>query len=533
MVARLVVYARPLPRTTKSWDALVERLKSDADLADTEFRVWPAKPGDAPGYFTRERLRTYARDLAAQIDQWHEVACERNEGRSYDEIVLVGNSLGTLSVRWAWLFGSGALPEEGQVSRPWAKKINRIVLIAGLNRGFDTRNNPNTRRFLVKVLVTVVAALRDFTWKDALAGSAFVTNLRLRWMQHMSRLRDTNPDAIPTVVQVLGARDPYVGPEDSRDVEQFPKAAQILVPGARHSDVLSLDVDDAPDRYTTLRRALFGTVSPTEPGPVDDPEATDLAFVVHGIRAGAYGWVQQLRRRLADAPDWRVLSPTYRYFSALAFAWPWTRRRKVRWFLDQYTREYAQHPRAQFHFAGHSNGTYVLGEALAQVPAVSFQRIYLASSVLPEEYPWSNRLGSGQAQRVRADRGSTDIPVAILSRGLSFMGDIGGGGFEGFTELQQPSTTQWGWTPGGHAAPLNTDERVANVAQYVVTGSAPRPPDLLTTPPTLLSLASRSARYWVPLVLIALVALLSWQALLGAWVPVAAVALILVVLLFV
>jgi hypothetical protein len=47
-----------------------------------------------------------------------------------------GATRGALSVRWAWLFGSGASPEEGQVSRPWAKKVNRIVLIAGLNRGF-------------------------------------------------------------------------------------------------------------------------------------------------------------------------------------------------------------------------------------------------------------------------------------------------------------------------------------------------------------------------------------------------------------
>ena len=44
---------------------------------------------------------------------------------------------------------------------------------------------------------------------------------------------------------------------------------------------------------------------------------------------------------------------------------------------------FAEAPAAEFYFAGHSNGTYILGESLRRIPRMQFARIYIAASVLP------------------------------------------------------------------------------------------------------------------------------------------------------
>lgn len=169
---------------------------------------------------------------------------------------------------------------------------------------------------------------------------------------------------------------------------------------------------------------------------------------MHGIRAGAYGWVTDMRRLLSETATWRVVTPTYRYFSALAFAFPVSLHRKVRWFLDQYSREVAAHPPARFHFVGHSNGTYLLGRSLAQVQAVQFDRVYLAGSVLPGDYPWHDHLAGHAGQPrigvIRSDRGRRDLPVALLAKGLRglWMRDIGDGGF-GVASAARGTVRDW------------------------------------------------------------------------------------------
>lgn len=113
------------------------------------------------------------------------------------------------------------------------------------------------------------------------------------------------------------------------------------------------------------------------------------------------------------------------------------------------------------------------------------------------------------------------------------MGDIGGGGFEGFTDLTQPSTTQWGWTPGGHGAPLNTEDRITNIAAYITSGSSPRPADLLDSPNGPLSLLSRLAPYALPLSVLVIGALAVALALAGTWWPLVLAVTVIVLLQFV
>ncbi len=499
---RLFLYVPALGGRLVEWEILKDRLAAEPACAADEFQHWPLQPRDYVGRWSRGSLDSYARGLEARLAEIDEVATAR--GKPYDEIVLIASSIGAVLARWAWLAGSGAF--SGEEPKPWTGKVRRIVLVAGLNRGYSTRLERGRPRLLLMKIAFSLASPIGFAWKDGLAGSAFITNLRLTWMRYLAE----HPDRQPEVVQLLGTDDTLVHREDSRDVEQFPRAAHVPIAGASHLEVLDLSGPTGEDRYLVLRSHILEPTPSTTPPAMQQADATDVVFVVHGIRAGAYGWVTDVRRLLsATGVNWRVVAPTYRYFSALAFAVPVTRRRKVRWFLDQYSREVAGHPTANFHFVGHSNGTYLLGQALSQVPAVRFDRVYLAGSVLPGEYPWHDYLGvpAGRPRVaiIRSDRGNRDIPVALLAQGLRGlrMRDIGDGGFGGFTQLDGPPSIQWPFFPGGHAAPLATPDRRRDIASYITTGAAVQPDGLIDTAGGMLALASRLS----PFLLLAAVAL--------------------------
>lgn len=515
-VRRLFVYVPPITAGTDLWEKLAARLKTEPECQDDDFRVCPELRSERITIWSRGTMEQFGADVAAQIDNWDRVAGER--GNAYDEVVLVGNSVGGLLVRWAWLYGFGAFAAHNQRQQPqaWAVKVRRIVLCASVNRGLTTRLEPGRRSIwllLFKVVVSMASPF-GFAWKEVLAGSSFVTNLRLVWMRTMAGLQANQPQQEPEVVQILGTHDRLVSQEDSRDVEQFPRAAQITIARATHSTVLDLSGPSGEDRYLLLRTNILRTPKPTDPAPADQERATDVVFVVHGIRAGVYGWVPDVRRRISEAgPRWRVVVPTYRFFSALAFAFPVTRRRKVRWFLDQYSREFAQHRDARFHFVGHSNGTYLLGRAVWSVSGVRFDRVYLAGSVLPAEFPWLKFLETTrQISLIRSDRGSRDIPVALLAQGLRGlrMKDIGGGGFEGFADLNTPPAVQWPYFKGGHGAPLSTPERRQSVAAFVTTGAAEPPTDLIDGPGGTLAVLSRFSKNLVRAAAALIVACIAW-----------------------
>ncbi|GAB3845570.1 alpha/beta fold hydrolase [Dactylosporangium cerinum] len=328
---RLFLYVPAITGSRLLWEGLKARLETEPECQGDTFLSWPAA-GRHLGKYSRGRtLEGYASNLSAHLAELDAAATARDS--PYDEIILFGSSLGALVVRWAWLDGCGAF--SGDALRPWAAKVTRIVLMAGINRGFSTRWESGRRspRLLAEKLVISLASPFNFAWKDALAGAPFVTDLRLTWMRHLAE----HPDRQPFVVQFLGASDRLVRREDSRDIEQFPRAAHVEVADAAHFDVLDVAGPDRDNRYLLLRSYILGAPDPTTPPPVTQ-EATEVVFVVHGIRAGVHGWVREVSQLVEDTgAQWRVVTPNYRYFSALAFAFPVTRRRKVRWFLDQYS----------------------------------------------------------------------------------------------------------------------------------------------------------------------------------------------------
>ena len=405
----------------------------------------------------------------------------------FERIVLVGHSQGGLVVRHAYLLDSGVYAD---VLGPhdWVTKVERIVLLAAPNRGFQMSRLPFLGRWEMRLFVGPMR----FTVAELEAGSPYITTLRLHWMNYFDTSKAADQ---PLVVQLLGDRDRAVYREDSLDVEQFPRAAHLTVPDTGHPDLVNLSAQVDPQlrqlRYFAVQHAVMGSVVPTEPTVPTTPR--DVLFLLHGIRARREDWEQPLRDQLrAQRPDLEVRALSYGYFSALGFALPFTRPRNLRRFLDAYSEAFAQHRGRSFSFAGHSNGTYILGQALRTIPAVRMDQVFLGGAVLPRDFPWRQLLVQGQVGRVRNVRAADDWVVALLCGALRgmMMRDIGTGGYAGFLDDHE-RFEDLGYVTGGHGSAF-TAARLPLIASFLLGEPAQlRPADLNGTERPLISLASR------------------------------------------
>jgi hypothetical protein len=248
----------------------------------------------------------------------------------------------------------------------------------------------------------------------------------------------------------------------------------------------------------------------------------NIVFVLHGIRAENTGWVEETSSIITGAyPETLTVSAQYGYFSALHFFLPWVRQSRARWFQDRYSELAAKYPdpKIKFFFIGHSNGTYMLGRGLQYVKMMRFERAYLAGSVLPPRYPWTSRVAAGQIGALRSDGSSRDWPVGLLCSALSFMGDIGTGGFSGF-QAAPVQLKEYRYYPGGHSKPLEDGTNLKSIVDYVMTGAETRPKDLTIQPSYWFRFASRALRYVGPVILVLLLLALLylvWTGVFSAW----------------
>lgn len=287
---------------------------------------------------------------------------------------------------------------------------------------------------------------------------------------------------LPEVVQLRGTVDTVVEEDDSLDLCQFPKLYFVDVADADHRNLHlpEADATDPEGRYRYLRRAIAERLEAAVPEP--EPAAkSPVVFVLHGIRASNRTWARQVETMIHQhAPNAHVVRSSYGYFSALRFALPWVRRRHVHWFQDAYSETLARFPNADFHFIGHSNGTYLLGHALARLPGMRFRRVVLAGSVLPAEYDWAQRFNRRQADVVHNHCANRDVPVGVLCsalRGLR-MRDVGTAGYTGFLWAGDSARIrEFHYHPGGHSAALRAPSLQAMV-QFLISGTGEDPPGL-------------------------------------------------------
>src|SRR6185369_5830677 len=271
---RLVVLVPGLARRIEPWTPLVERLKKEESLADAYWSIWD----HGQSWYSFAEVEDVARDLRAHIDQLWQAR------GPFTDVILVGHSLGGLLVRKAYLDASAA-DDRPRRRTEWAGCVSRIILFAGINRGVD--NKSRLRNRVGAWFARAFPILRRCLAWDLLRGSDFITDVRIQWIRYFSTLGDS----APLVVQLLGTRDDLIEREDSIDVEQFPTAHHIEVPGAEHHNVFELGVgSSADDRYALLRQAFVrqrSDVRSEEP----QSEPKDIVFVVHGIRANNQTWV--------------------------------------------------------------------------------------------------------------------------------------------------------------------------------------------------------------------------------------------------
>jgi pimeloyl-ACP methyl ester carboxylesterase len=438
-MSRLIVYVPGLGESPDRIDDLYKQLEPELG------------PG-AHLYKYRERVRLFScGPLAKHCEKlaWR-IDAAVDAYQDVDDVILIGHSIGGLMVRYAYLQAMAARSQQEHGAFAWTERVTRIVLLAAPNRGFDLKRV----RWWKKPAAYPLAALPvDFTSKDALMGSAFISDLRIRWIREMDDL----DDRAPTVVQVLGDADQLVDYEDSRDVQGLHNGAQMALPRANHRDIVKVKApEDIPgQRLDILKKAILGDVEPAQSNPtplsLTEKQVQVTVFALHGIRSGNADWPHQLGALLAHDKTMHVVTPSYGRMSALGFAQPWARRRHLRWFADQYTFYLARNPDMKFHFVGHSNGTYIFGQSLARISGLKFGQVFLAGSVLPQDFAWQVQ-AENRIDKLINVCATKDKPVAWLCSALRGFGqrDVGVGGFQGFELFTDGPQIRW--IEGGHGA---------------------------------------------------------------------------------
>ena len=463
------------------WQPLLDRLKKEQEYLNAHFFFSDHGNLSRIGLGT---LETLAVTLRARIDQeW--------ASNDFDELVIIGHSMGGTIARQAYLMASGSV--QGCHTSQWANAVVRIVLFASINRGIDlnpwdlraARWNWSKYPLAFSAWILRICQFRHlFLLQDLLRGSAFITNLRINWIRHT--IQGSASQRQPHLVQVLGTLDSLVTRSDSQDILAFPNCGWIDVADANHTNVYSLSDSKNPEgRYNLLRQAFLGDPPNQLSTFTSKSEVKRLVFILHGIRDNN---VARWNKDLADtinklsSGNVKVFSPTYNYLSAARFAVPTTRKKYIPVFQDWYTEAIAAHPNASIGVIAHSNGTYILAHSLSEVSSLTVNDVFLAGSVLPQTFDWDFIIGvKKQCQRVWNNRSVADIPVGYLCnllRGMLML-DIGTGGYSGFSSLYVQETAYY---EGGHSAAIDP-QHYNRIAEFAMGGDLLEPTELLELDP--------------------------------------------------
>jgi alpha-beta hydrolase superfamily lysophospholipase len=475
-----------------------------ADLAHLKEAIQAEFPGDDLLLVTYPSSRwsnvnpvEIAKECVAEIQS--EFKSRQDDG--YQEVILIGHSLGALLARKICLLAHGVCSDfsadvpVNPARQPWANKIRRLVLVAGMSRGWRLwpRNRHTSRiRWIARGLQLAVARVvgRGRLVRAAHRGSPFIVNLRLDWLAFINGdYRDETPPDL--VVQLAGLRDTVVHPSDHIDLQAGRNFRYLSVMGTSHNALVRFD--DATLGAERKRKFLYalrtdpkkfvGELIPDVDHP--NPDVTQVILLLHGIRD--YGkWEEDLRDQLAAGAVKRGLQIAtsifnYGYLPLLPFLFGFGRTIHVERFMDRYTEMRSRHPKAACSFAGHSNGTYLLASALRRYRASHFARVAFIGSIVQRNFPWlkefENRVGEVHNHVASADWVVAIFPslfemfrLVPLLNNFPLNRDFGSAGHTGFTQVGD-TFRNVAYIEGDHSAALKSEYRESLVS--FLLGDAP------------------------------------------------------------
>jgi alpha-beta hydrolase superfamily lysophospholipase len=467
----------------------------------------------------------------------------KRKGDPYQQIILIGHSLGALLVRKAYAFARGqtqdirgplrALPMD------WAALITRIILLAGTNRGWSLSKRPRNMSWLKSLGFSAAAVLWRWLRLGRLIhavrrGTPFVTNLRIQWLR---LVQETNIP-MPVTIQLLGDVDDVVSEEDNVDVQSGAGFIYRRVPQTGHANVIRFE---GPGGDLRLREFLYALKTSPEDlrsdaiVPLNQDNHTQLVvFVMHGIRDYGF-WTRKVAQRIeeiatASGAKVRTITSGYGYFPMMGFLLQPERQRNVRWFMDQYTEVLARYPQARIGFIGHSNGSYLLASALQRYAACSFDRVVFAGSVVYRAFPWDELVNANRVAAIRNYVATGDWVVGIFPAIFEYFrnADLGSAGHNGFID-NEGQRHQITFIKGHHSAAIVPDNFDA-IGKFVLGEAEAVPPPsligdrqldwvitaLLAIAPAAALLVLSATGYWYPHWGLWLVGLMGWPIILYA-----------------
>jgi pimeloyl-ACP methyl ester carboxylesterase len=495
---RLVVLLHAYMLTAESLHAVGRAVRAAPgfDQADILRPSLPMK------MFSRAQLNDLARSVLRMIDKCF-------EEKKYSEIFLVGHSIGALLARKVFVVAQGETqwaPFEpqlrAQTARPWAPTVKRLVLLAGMNRGWRISHHISLHKAVLMTCGVFLGRLIDIGRKKKLLifqvrqGAPFLTQLRLQWLAMRKAIRQKSQSAEEAVtIQLLGSIDDVVSPDDNVDLVSGQEFIYRDVGFTGHLSIIQMDDPVyGAERREQFVKALSSPVAELKQHSVQisdyrrkpDESVKHVIFVVHGIRDAGY-WTQKIARRVAkiagEGEKLAMVTSSYGYFPMAPFLVSAKRREKVEWLMDQYAEATAYYPNAEFSCVAHSNGTYLVAKALELYPSCQFRHIVFAGSVLRRGYKWDRFLpltGEGRVQAVANYVATKDWVVAWFPKLFQFLRiqDLGSAGHDGFDLNPRDRVRDETFIRGGHGAAL--DERNWDaIARFIVTGRFEPIPSIL------------------------------------------------------
>jgi pimeloyl-ACP methyl ester carboxylesterase len=153
-----------------------------------------------------------------------------------------------------------------------------------------------------------------------------------------------------------------------------------------------------------------------------------IIISVHGIWTTG-SWQKELASTISER-GWIYYPLDYGYFTPIRFAIPFLRRGNIEWFRQQFAQIKSRYPDVTPSVVAHSNGTYIVCEALLKYPEIRIDKLILCGAVVRRSFEWTTVFDRKQVTAVRNEVGQRDI----WSRSVRLLApfDSGPSGQQGF-----------------------------------------------------------------------------------------------------